>query len=118
MKRKRPKESREPKKPKRSRPAKEPITEEHPVEQPVIGNLPNRSSSSNQRGDHPRCQKPSPRSMKQVKPSKNQPDNSTESPVKVKDADTTTITRGKNHILFGLEGLVHFSEELKIVTGN
>ena len=104
MKRKRPKESREPKKPKRSRPAKEPITEEHPVEQPVIGNLPNRSSSSNQRGDHPRCQKPSPRSMKQVKPSKNQPDNSTESPVKVKDADTTTITRGKNHILFGLGG--------------
>ena len=102
MKRKRPKESREPKKPKRSRPAKEPITEEHPVEQPVIGNLPNRSALSNQRGDPPRCQKPSPRSMKQVKPSKNQPDNSTESPVKVKDADTTTITRGKNHIFFNL----------------
>ena len=115
MKRKRPKESREPKKPKRSRPVKEPITEEHPVEQPVIGNLPNRSS--NPRGDHPRCQKPSPRSMKQVKPSKNQPDNSTESPVKVKDADTTTITRGKNHIfLFGLG--VGISEELKIGTGN
>ena len=107
MKRKRPKESREPKKPKRSRPAKEPITEEHPVEQPVIGNLPNRSSaSSNQRGEHPRCQKPSPRSIKQVKPSKNQPDNSTESPVKVKDADTTTITRGKkpHFIWFGVGG--------------
>ena len=104
MKRKRPKESRESKKPKRSRPAKEPITEEHPVEQPVIGSLPSRSSSTNQRGDHSRCQKPSPQS-KQVKPSTKQPDNSTESPVKVKDADTTTITRGKNHILFG-SGLV------------
>jgi hypothetical protein len=93
MKRKRPKEPSKPKKQKRSRPVKEPITEEHPVEQPVIGNLPNRSSSSNPRGDHPRCQKPSPRSTKQVKPSKNQPDNSTESPVKVNTADTTTILR-------------------------
>jgi len=92
MKRKRPKEtSRETKKPKRSRPVKEtqpPIKEEEPpVEQPVIGSLSNRQHQ---------YQKPSPvprSSNKQsVKPSKN-PDNSTESPVKVKDADTTTITR-------------------------
>ena len=123
MKRKRPKESRESKKPKRSRPAKEPITEEHSVEQPpVIGSLPNRSSSANQRGDHSRCQKPSPvPRSKQPKPSKNQPDNSTESPVKVKDADTTTITRGKKPLFIwyiGLVGVGLISEELKIVTGN
>ena len=108
MKRKRPKESRESKKPKRSRPAKEPITEDHSVEQPpVIGSLPNRSSSANQRGDHSRCQKPSPvPRSKQPKPSKNQPDNSTESPVKVKDADTTTITRGKKPHFIWYIGLV------------
>jgi hypothetical protein len=80
MKRKRPKESRETKKPKKSRQSqKEPIETDQAIEQPVISRCPQ--------------PKPSPNHIrKQVKPNKN-PDNSTESPVKVKDADTTTITR-------------------------